>query len=114
MKLSDICQCLHLNEIETFKLEGIEEILNDKILEFKDVKRNNLDFIEKFIRLANKENVILHFLLSKHLQRQRRYIQIDLYIEQVLKTAYNDYFSIGKSLLDGSYLFRDFENLTKF
>jgi len=113
MKLNDICKCLELKEIETIRIDGIEEMLNDKILEFQDIKRNNLGFIKDFIRLAYKENVILLFLLNKNLKKHGSYIEIDLYIVQVLKAAYDEYINIGKSLTDGSYLFRDFEYLAK-
>jgi E3 ubiquitin-protein ligase RNF213 len=111
--MNQIFGCLDFKEIETYKLDEIEFILNDRILEFKEINRKDLNDLKHFNSIKDKRNVILLSLLNKNLQKQHKNIEVNSYIENVLKKSYQEYLEIGQRLNVGTFLLKEFDFLAR-
>ena len=104
---------MHLEEIVSFQKtnHNINKFLNERIIDFGDVDRNNIDFIQTFFEIFN-DNPILKSLLKENINIQNKNIAFDVLVE-TMKATLNEYKRIGQHMRDGTLSFEKFDSLIK-
>ena len=64
LEISQFCDCLDLNLVQTVEKEGIGILLVNNLKDFDYIDKKDLDFIDEFVEMAKSDNILMRFYLK--------------------------------------------------
>lgn len=107
-KLSDLVVCFEESEIVTFTKEAKEQHLNSRIKHFNQINKKDLNFFKDFIQLASENVLLLNYMKQKS---DNESFDLNSFIENVIKPAYEDYIVLGSQISSGDLNLEEFNYL---
>ncbi len=64
LEISQFCDCLDLNLVQTVEKDGIGILLVNNLKDFDYIDKKDLDFIDEFVEMAKPDNILMRFYLK--------------------------------------------------